>query len=68
VLLWNVAPYVSFRKLCPTSFDVINTDAAAGDARFQDSQDLLDSYGPTIWKQDDMKEGNAVLTAMGYGV
>jgi hypothetical protein len=68
VLLWNVAPHVSFRRLRPNLFDLINTDAATGDARFQDSQDLLDSYGPAIWKPDDMKEGNAVLTAMGYGV
>ncbi|KAF2626983.1 hypothetical protein BU25DRAFT_342193 [Macroventuria anomochaeta] len=42
--------------------------AAAKDAGFQNFQNLLESYGLQIWKDDEVQEGKAILRAMGYGI
>ena len=45
-----------------------DTDAAAKDAGFDKFAAFLMSYGLSSVHYDDVKEGRAILRAMGYGV
>lgn len=52
----------------PSEADITSVSAAVKHAGFDNFPAFLLSYGLKIYNDDDVQEGKAILTAMGYGI